>query len=98
MKILVLHQSPLKDVRKTMADHLYSFQRYGQPHQFVYVNIFLGLPSYLKYARYDAIILHYSILGMRSSPIHWKRLMKSLVNLKDLRQPNNIEIASFPLT
>ena len=73
-----------------MADHLYSFERYGHPHVFDYVNIFLGLPFYIKYANYDAIILHYSLLGMRCSPIHWKKLMKSLVNLKDF---NGLKIA-----
>jgi len=83
MKILVLYSLPYKLERKTVSEHLFSFQKYLDDHEFHYCNVLISLPNYLRLVDYDAIIFHYTFISMRWAPKYvWKNLLKGCRFLK----------------
>lgn len=71
MKVLVLHRL-VSEKRKTMDDHLYSFQRYVDGVEFTYCDFFLKVPSFLRLIQWDGIILHYTLLAARWDKEIWQ--------------------------
>lgn len=84
MKVLVLMYS-WQGARKTIDDHLYSFERYVDGVNFFYCDFFLTIPSFLKWIKWDAIILHYTFLALRFHEPLWKQCYKSILEIKHLQ-------------
>lgn len=83
MKILILFSinERVKTNRNTIYEHLNSFEKYGQGHEFHYLNIFETIPSFLFNIKYDAVILHYTFLGEKrfiESSNGWNTKIKNL--------------------
>lgn len=81
MKVLIIYQLNNKSDRNTIIEHLYSFKKYRKDINFHYLNVFGSIPFYIKYFKYDAVILHYTYLaGERFLPDvkHWKRKIDGL--------------------
>ena len=86
IKILILYSLPCQTERKTVFDHLYSFERYVDNAEFHYCNVLTHLPHYLKLVEYDGIIFHYTYAAMRWwQPFVWKRLLRASNVLKKSR-------------
>ena len=75
MRFLIIYYNYLKNTRRTILDHLYSFKRYGKDVECHYYNALRGLPKYFVNLPYDGIIIHYTLLGMRNDPNFWQYLM-----------------------
>ncbi len=85
MRILILYTLRHKKIRKTITEHLYSFEKYSPENKFIYVNVgSSGIPWYLKHISFDAIILHYTFLaGERFLPGKgWQNKIKGLAHLE----------------
>ncbi len=63
MKILILYQLRDRTDRSTIYEHLYSFKKFNSQHNFHYLNVFNGIPEFIKKVKYDAVILHYTFLA-----------------------------------
>lgn len=85
MRILVIYSLRQEKIRKTITEHLYSFKKYAPEHQFIYINVDTsGIPFYLKYIPFNAVLLHYTYLaGERFLPGNaWDKKINGLHNLK----------------
>lgn len=81
MKILIIYQLNNNNDRNTISEHLYSFKKYSKNVDFHYLNVFGSIPFYIKYFKYDAVILHYTYLaGERflSNGDKWKKKIEGL--------------------
>lgn len=85
MKILVIYFQPTGNDRKTIDEHLYSFQRYSAEECY-YINTYLNLPFFLDKIEFDLIVYHYTFLGQKWGGVQYfsKFLEKNKVlqNLK----------------
>jgi hypothetical protein len=63
MKILILYQLRDRTDRSTIYEHLYSFKKFNLQHNFHYLNVFDGIPDFVRKIKYDAVILHYTFLA-----------------------------------
>ncbi len=82
--VLYLKLGSTRD-RNTIDEHLYSFRRYVTGVRFDYFNAGNGLPRYLTYPSYDAVILHYTFLAARWSPDFYRKWRKGVENLRDIK-------------
>lgn len=78
MKILVLYGRSFEKLRKTIDDHLFSFQRYVPDVEFHYCDILVGVPRFLSLVKWDAVILHYCLVSERFDEFMWKYLSQNL--------------------
>jgi hypothetical protein len=85
-RILVLYHK-LKDyrIRKTIDEHLYAFRKYVDHVDFHYFNAAGGIPGYLKYANYDGVILHYTLLANRWNTDFFSKWRTTTGNLGQLK-------------
>lgn len=84
MKILIFYFDSELRSRKTIYDHLLSFERYHPCHRFYYFNLLWKFPKYLKKIQFDAIILHYSVLAVRWDQGLWqKKYREQLSHIAD---------------
>jgi len=84
MKILVLSRI-VPSKRKTMDDHLYSFQRYVDGVEFFYCDFFLKLPLFLRLIHWDGIIIHYTLLAERWNSTLWSYHHKYISEIGKLK-------------
>ena len=84
LRLLVLYHMPQRNNRRTIFDHIFCFGRYAKDCRVDYCNILLDIPWYVKWARYDAVILHYSLLVVRYEPAYWVRMRKRLLRIREL--------------
>lgn len=88
--ILVLYWYIQYPPRNTLAEHLYSFEKYSG-HNCYYVNLAVrGFPWYLKKIRFDLVIFHTIFLSKRWRPEAFQGLLEKVDFLKDL---NAVKIA-----
>lgn len=84
MKILVIYQLNNNNDRNTISEHLYSFRKYRKDVSYHYLNVFGKMPFYIKYFKYDAVILHYTYLaGERflENGNLWRKKIKGLTQI-----------------
>ena len=76
MNILVIYAQQTEIDRKTKRDHLYSFVRYVENHQYFYLNVIEADPIDVKVLRmpFDAVIFHTSFLVQRYQQAIWEQL------------------------
>jgi hypothetical protein len=84
MNILVLSRI-VPGQRKTMDDHLNSFRRYVDGVTFFYCDFFLRLPLFLKWIKWDGIILHYTLLSERWDPQLWQHHLEKMAKIGSLK-------------
>lgn len=81
MQVLIIYQLNSKNDRNTIIEHLYSFKKYRKDISFHYLNVFGSIPFYIKYFKYDAVILHYTYLAderFLSDDKPWKNKINGL--------------------
>ncbi len=89
-KILIIYCSYTYPLRTSVADHLYSFQRYTS-NQCYYLNVGIwGFPRYLRKIKFDLIIFHTIFLSVRWNIEKFLALSNKVRILKDV---NAIKIA-----
>jgi hypothetical protein len=72
--------------RATIADHLYSFQKYAGQHNCFYLNVAVRrVPSYLKNVHFDLIVFHTIFLSTRWHRTYFRQLLRRLSRLKQLK-------------
>jgi hypothetical protein len=94
MKVLVVYrQKNWKPQRKAIQDHLLSFGRYLKDCEVVYCNLLTGLPAYLKWVQFDAILLHTTLMDRDPrQPPWWGHIARQVAPLKTM---SGVKIA-FP--
>ena len=77
-KILVLYRTLEYPLRATIADHLFSFQRWSNAHC-VYINVASqSIPRSLARVPFDLIVFHTTLLSSRVRAERFRRLMSRL--------------------
>ncbi|MBN1886754.1 MAG: hypothetical protein JW850_02145 [Thermoflexales bacterium] len=83
--ILIVYRSITYPLRVTIADHLYSFQRYA-PHRCFYLNLALRrFPAWLLRVPFDLVVFHTTFLSQRAwNPSKFHQMVELLHPLKSL--------------
>jgi hypothetical protein len=85
--ILVLYHSRLAPVRPAIADHLFSFRRYGG-RPCVYVNMAVrSVPSWIGRLDIDLVVLHTILLSDRWQPDDFRDVALRMRPIRALRAP-----------
>jgi hypothetical protein len=85
--ILVLYHSRLAPVRPAIADHLYSFQRYGG-RPCIYVNLAVrSVPTWIGRLDIDLVVLHTILLSDRWQPDDFRDVALRMRGIRSLRAP-----------
>lgn len=77
MRVLILYRS-FTEKRKTIEDHLYSFKNYVKDVDFFYCDVYSRVPFFLKWIKWDGVILHYTLLAERFDREVWTVPFKGL--------------------
>jgi hypothetical protein len=65
MNILVLHNiEDMRRARRSILDYIFAFERYQPKHQYTYYRILDPVPDAIRHARWDAVILDSTALGI----------------------------------
>lgn len=82
--LIVYYYNQEYPLRATIADHLYSFQKYAQ-HNCLYLNVAVReIPSYLRKVRIDLIIFHTIFLSARWNRLLFRHVVHKVSALKDV--------------
>ena len=85
--ILVLYHSRLAPLRPAIADHLYSFRRYGG-RPCIYVNMAVrSVPSWIGRLDIDLVVLHTILLSDRWQPDDFRDVALRMRAIRKLRAP-----------
>jgi hypothetical protein len=85
--ILVLYHSRLAPVRPAIADHLFSFRRYGG-RPCIYVNLAVrSVPSWIGRLDIDLVVLHTILLSDRWQPDDFRDVALRMRPLRSVRAP-----------
>lgn len=85
--ILVLYHSRQAPVRSAIADHLYSFRRYGG-RPCIYVNMAVrSVPSWVGRLDIDLVVLHTILLSDRWQPDDFLEVAHRMSALRSIRAP-----------
>ena len=85
--ILVLYHSRLAPVRPAIADHLFSFRRYGG-RPCIYVNLAVrSVPPWIHRLDIDLIVLHTILLSDRWQPDDFRDVALRMRSLRSVRAP-----------
>ncbi len=87
-RILLLYHFPLlSEMRVGVLHHLHTLDHSDVDHDILYYNTVHGAPSWLRHLRFDAVILHNTLLCMRWSPIFysWKWNLRWIKDLECLK-------------
>jgi hypothetical protein len=85
MKVLIIYQLNNENDRNTISENLYSFKKMNcKEICFHYLNVFGSIPFYIKYFKYDAVILHYTYLGgerFNHEEVKWEKKINGLTKM-----------------
>lgn len=85
MRILIVWQSGSYSIRQTIIDHVFSFDKYDKENHYFYFDIRTKVKKkdyeWIQQEMFDAVIFHYTMLGMRCLEKHWKALTDIMSNL-----------------
>jgi hypothetical protein len=85
--ILVLYHSRVAPVRPAIADHLYSFRRYGG-RPCIYVNMAVrSVPAWFRRLDIDLVILHTILLSDRWQPDDFRDVARRMRTVRSIRAP-----------
>lgn len=85
MKILVVYYHTFFNDRKTIEEHLYSFERYSNAECF-YLNAFLFIPSLIQKLEFDLVVYHYTFLSLKwEGADYFNKLLARCENLKGVK-------------
>ncbi len=76
MRVLVLWRQRTSNMRNTILDNVFCFQRYDLENEYFYFNIYNGrFPKDYKWideTMFDAVMFHCTALGLRESDEYWE--------------------------
>jgi hypothetical protein len=80
LRLLVLYWNwePWNATRLTIPQHLHTLDQSETRHQILYWNALRKPPRWLGRLNFDAIIFHYSLLGMRTAPEMYQKVKQDL--------------------
>lgn len=85
MRILVLWRQGGVEVRKTILDHVFCFEKYDKEDEFFYFDIWKGQSAkdyaWIEPNMFDAVIFHYSALSLRGDDRYWSNFAKIMENI-----------------
>ncbi|MGH2462327.1 MAG: hypothetical protein ACRDFZ_01715 [Candidatus Limnocylindria bacterium] len=85
--ILVLYHSRLAPVRHAIADHLFSFRRYGG-RPCIYINMAVrSVPSWIHRLDIDLVVLHTILLSDRWQPDDFRDVVRRMRPVRRVRAP-----------
>jgi len=85
--ILVLYHSRLAPVRPAIADHLFSFRRYGG-RPCIYINMAVrSVPSWIHRLDIDLVVLHTILLSDRWQPDDFRDVVRRMRAVQRVRAP-----------
>lgn len=80
MRILVLWRQGMINMRKTIIDHAFCFQKYDANNEYFYFNVYNGRfakdYNWIDERMFDIVIFHYSATALRGSEGHWDNFLK----------------------
>jgi hypothetical protein len=66
LKILVIYYRSTYQVRQTLKEHLYGIKNYtGKNTKVVHLNVFFGVPNYIRPISFDIIVYHYTFTALK---------------------------------
>lgn len=95
LNILVLHwlRDP-KEARDILLKLVYFLKKYQPEHNYIYHDVSLPIPDYVKDIKFDAVILDVTLLCLRY-PYHKKHFEKFMSNFNFVKDLDSVKIA-FP--
>ena len=85
MRILIVWRSAVPKIRQTIIDYVFSFSRYDKDDHFFYLDVgrTIQLKDYkwIEPQMFDAVIFHYTILGMRTIELYWNSFAEVMADL-----------------
>ncbi len=84
MRILIVYyQESNSNIRNTIDEHLYCFQRYSG-HDCYYLNAAAGVPGYIDRIPFDIVIYHYTVCVCRNFRAKFQRQLVKWAELKNI--------------
>jgi len=95
LNILVLHwlRDP-KEARDVLLKLVFFLKKYQPEHNYIYHDVSLPIPDYIKDIKFDAVILDVTLLCLRY-PYHKKHFAKFITNFNFVKDLDAVKIA-FP--
>jgi hypothetical protein len=84
MRILCVYYQDRVNVRNTVNEHLYSLRRYSNQECY-YLNVALGIPSYVSSIHFDLVVYHYTFFALKWDFKKFEKLKKRYSRLKYVR-------------
>ena len=85
MRILVLWRQTAVNMRKTIIDHAFCFQKYDVNNEYFYFNIYNGRfaedYNWIDENMFDVVIFHYSAVSLRGSDRHWNDFLSLMITV-----------------
>ena len=85
MRVLVLWRQPVINMRNTIIDHAFSFQKYDVKNEYFYFNIYNGRfaedYSWIDDKMFDIVIFHYSAVSLRGSNRYWDNFLHLMISI-----------------